>query len=555
MGLERMSFLLPMYGMLHNISPQSCDMGLGSNSDAGLSVAHTCEVSTLFEEEGEGGTGEEAAEFRLEDTSPVELPGPLSCPMESVGSETQDDEMAQSAHLMSLGLCRISSIKCLPRARTLEPRPASAPRGQEDAPLEEKLPRPALADVQKPSGAKALSCILCHVDLASRSLLEVHLKCHDGERRFRCPRCGWAVEAWPEMERHWRGHGKRRGGRPHRCQECPRTFRSASTRDAHQQRHARRGEAETRCASSPDWCQSEQERELHTRCHVQGGFKCLHCGFTDESWDEVHKHMISQHKHTDDQQAHLDQHKPCNMKSRTEALSDPLHIQATETGAEDRRGHRKRRARRKMRGGLQGGAGGRCTEGEEPRGTGRTRGRKEFCCSLCDRKFSTKLTMRRHMGIHQGDKPYLCPHCHYSTRLKASLVQHLRVHTGEKPFKCSQCPYASIDSSSLRRHARTHTQEKPHCCQLCSYSSIQKKSLDLHVRRHHTGESFPCHLCRYTTPDRQLLLRHLRKHHPAGPPLPSARKPRPHGPFPAEPAAAVLSLRLSPLRHSESPSS
>lgn len=48
LGLERMSFLLPMYGMLHNISPQSCDMGLGSNSDGGLHVAHTCEVSYRF---------------------------------------------------------------------------------------------------------------------------------------------------------------------------------------------------------------------------------------------------------------------------------------------------------------------------------------------------------------------------------------------------------------------------------------------------------------------------------------------------------------------------
>lgn len=46
------------------------------------------------------------------------------------------------------------------------------------------------------------------------------------------------------------------------------------------------------------------------------------------------------------------------------------------------------------------------------------------------RKFSTKLTLRRHMGIHQGDKPFTCPHCSYSSRLKASLLQHLRTHTG-----------------------------------------------------------------------------------------------------------------------------
>ena len=47
MGLERMSFLLPMYGMLQNMSPQSCDMGLSSNSEGSLHVGETCEVSTV----------------------------------------------------------------------------------------------------------------------------------------------------------------------------------------------------------------------------------------------------------------------------------------------------------------------------------------------------------------------------------------------------------------------------------------------------------------------------------------------------------------------------
>lgn len=136
-----------------------------------------------------------------------------------------------------------------------------------------------------------------------------------------------------------------------------------------------------------------------------------------------------------------------------------------------------------------------------------------FCCSLCDRKFSSKLTLKRHRGVHGGEKPHTCPHCSYSSRLKASLLQHLRTHTGEKPYRCTQCAYASIDRSSLLRHSRTHSQEKPYRCQHCDYSSIQKKSLDLHARRHHTGEAFPCQHCEYSSPDRQLLLRHIRRHH------------------------------------------
>lgn len=44
MDMERMSFLLPMYSMLQNISPSPCDIGLSSNSEVNLHVAQTCEV-------------------------------------------------------------------------------------------------------------------------------------------------------------------------------------------------------------------------------------------------------------------------------------------------------------------------------------------------------------------------------------------------------------------------------------------------------------------------------------------------------------------------------
>lgn len=44
MDMDRM-FLLPMYGMLQNISSPPCDISLSANSDSNLHVAQTCEVS------------------------------------------------------------------------------------------------------------------------------------------------------------------------------------------------------------------------------------------------------------------------------------------------------------------------------------------------------------------------------------------------------------------------------------------------------------------------------------------------------------------------------
>ncbi|XP_056596714.1 zinc finger protein 667 [Triplophysa dalaica] len=509
MDMERMSFLLPMYGMFQSISPRSCDIGLGSNSDGNLHVAQTCEVSTLFEEEHHGVDSEEEPVFHLEDASTG-----LDVPLNSgIDTDVQDEEMAQSAHLMTLGLCRISSTKCHASSIKGVSRPA---REQN---VDEKQPLPSADKTMKQSEDDGgLACILCQTVESSRSMLEVHLKCHNGDQGFRCPRCGWESEEWADMERHWRAHGKRKSSRPHKCRICHRTFRRADSRDAHEKRHHKRHHQAAplaQCSLCLEWCQSRNEWEIHQQCHFQEGFKCLHCDFTENSWKKTLKHIRTKHKQGDvnkeKQIVHSIEHPQLSTQTSTK-YPECLRRMKPESWCQVKKKKVKNRVVRAEKNNE--GEKDRVTnlKDETPVGLAAFR-RREFCCNLCDKKFSTKLTMRRHMGIHQGEKPFKCPHCHYCTRLKASLIQHLRVHTGEKPYKCSQCSYASIDRSSLRRHSRTHTQERPYCCQYCPYSSIQKKSLDLHSRRHHTGESFPCHLCQYSTADRQLLVRHIKKHH------------------------------------------
>uniref|UniRef100_W5N2T7 Si:dkey-154p10.3 n=1 Tax=Lepisosteus oculatus TaxID=7918 RepID=W5N2T7_LEPOC len=492
-SLERMSFLLPMYGMLHNVSPQSCDMGLSTNSD-GLHVAHNCEVSTLFEE------GEESGQFRLEDQTSIES-GPLSCPMDStVGStcEDQDEEMAQSAHLMSLGLCRISSMKTHPLIsepskalqQAQEPPDGPAKKGQDSQ------------DTEK----KTFLCSLCNLDFASKHLLEVHLKCHDGEQGFRCLKCDLFVLEWSSMEKHLQGHGKEQ--RSHRCGVCQKTFRKAKSRDSHQSRHSK-AQTPTQCALCPALCPSEQEREQHAACHFQDTFKCLHCSFTGQCYPSTQhsKHCLENLQlQSYNNVAHntIVNRLKCSKKYHKSCRKVSKAFWNSFSKKKKRRTTKRLQAQNSRKN---------VSKTHQETAREKKRMRKEFCCSLCDRKFSSKLALRRHMGIHSGVKPFECEDCQYKTRLKASLIQHMRIHTGEKPFKCSQCSYASIDASSLRRHSRIHTQEKPHQCQHCPYSCIQKKSLDLHVRRHHTGEAFSCHLCPYTSPDKQLIHRHIKRHH------------------------------------------
>ncbi|XP_037538414.1 zinc finger protein OZF [Nematolebias whitei] len=380
---EDEDFLL--YNMLDNMSPPTCDI----STEGGLQVAHTCEVSVLFEEQ-------ESLKGEAVD---------LSCPINP--SSTQE-EMEQSAHLMTLGLCRISAVKAPP------PPPAEPPSLQHTR-TDGQIETP-------PPNRRQLLCFFCPLTLPSKRLLDVHVRSHQAGGGFICIRCSRTSDSWEELELHWRSHSRRRRMR---------------TREGQQQ----------------------EEKKKKKKCQ-----RTNRMSVSGSTWNRT-----------------------------SDRWRSPLIGQGESKEAELSDRSIPRKTRPHQTDSSQNFSGFRTTNTKNMETN--TSHQKGLCCSLCHRTFSSKLTLRRHLGVHSGERPYTCPHCSYSSRLKASLLQHLRTHTGEKPYKCSECSYASIDRSSLVRHVRTHSQEKPYRCHLCTYCSIQKKSLDLHARRHHTSEAFPCQHC------------------------------------------------------------
>lgn len=98
-------------------------------------------------------------------------------------------------------------------------------------------------------------------------------------------------------------------------------------------------------------------------------------------------------------------------------------------------------------------------------------------CTKCNRDFSTKTNLIRHMKTHDGHKPFKCTVCDSSFTQNGSLKQHMHIHTGERPFTCHICNRGFTQCKSLTFHMRRHTGEKPYPCDHCGLSFRQKDGL------------------------------------------------------------------------------
>ncbi|XP_039640385.1 zinc finger protein 271-like [Perca fluviatilis] len=114
-------------------------------------------------------------------------------------------------------------------------------------------------------------------------------------------------------------------------------------------------------------------------------------------------------------------------------------------------------------------------------------GQKPFGCNVCEKRFSYKSVLQKHMRVHTGEKPFGCNVCVKRFSYKSVLQTHMRVHTGEKPFGCNVCEKRFSQKGDLQRHMRVHTGEKPFGCSVCEKRCSQRSTLQTHMRVH-TGE-------------------------------------------------------------------
>ncbi|KAK9887300.1 hypothetical protein WA026_021608 [Henosepilachna vigintioctopunctata] len=81
----------------------------------------------------------------------------------------------------------------------------------------------------------------------------------------------------------------------------------------------------------------------------------------------------------------------------------------------------------------------------------------DYTCQICEKAFSQKGNLMRHLRMHEGVKPFTCELCGHKFAQKANLKKHLDAHSQKKDFLCNLCHKAFVQKANLLQHSKIHS--------------------------------------------------------------------------------------------------
>ncbi|KAM4689687.1 uncharacterized protein O3C94_007716 isoform 2-T2 [Discoglossus pictus] len=344
-NLEKMPFLLPMYRILNTMSPDSCDMSLGDHS-SNTNMANTSVVNSLFEEE--------SSQFHLDESVPGDSTATSDTANSPTSKRSKDEEDAQCEHLLSLGLCRISSVRTLSseadKTKTDMKEDSSKPHNKRTrAQLKAHAAKhknhrsvvcsqcdqmfktscqmsrhhnrfhhkPNISEGRKRKKNKSdahtciagpedsiqsekhtnrqFSCDICSRKCSSKLTLQRHMGVHAEEKPFQCHECEYKTRLKASLIQHMRIHT---GEKPFKCEQCSYASIDASSLRRHVRTHT--NEKPYKCQHCSYSSIQKKCLDLHVRRHHTGEmFSCSFCEYSSPDKQLLQKHAKKYHTKED----------------------------------------------------------------------------------------------------------------------------------------------------------------------------------------------------------------------------------------------------------------
>jgi len=138
---------------------------------------------------------------------------------------------------------------------------------------------------------------------------------------------------------------------------------------------------------------------------------------------------------------------------------------------------------------------------------------KLFKCNLCEKSFRSAVVLKVHVSRHKGLR-IRCSQCARTYISKDGLKRHIKsVHLKLRPFECTVCPKRFASKVQKERHTITHTAEMPYKCGTCEKLFRHKSSLRNHNKRHQKLKSYACTKCTNSYLSELDLMSHYLKDH------------------------------------------